>query len=60
VFNTTDNGSNTNPGFGTVGYTLNIGAGSLLYFEYQVIDDGSSAGNEMIVRATYKHDFGVI
>lgn len=60
VLNVEDNGGEQNPAYGTLGYTLNIGESSLMYFEYQLIDDGSDAGNETIVRATYKYDFGVI
>ncbi len=46
--------------FQTVGYTLNIGASSLMYFEAQSIDGGDNAGNNTILRATYKYDFGVL
>ncbi len=61
ILNRTDNGdAGGNSGYGTLGYTLNIGDASLMYFEYQLIDDGSDAGNETIVRATYKYDFGVL
>lgn len=59
VYNLGDDGSN-NPQYGTLGYTLNIGAGSLMYFEYQFVDDDTPADEETILRATYKYDFGVI
>ncbi len=59
VFNQGDSGSN-NPQYGTLGYTLNIGAGALMYFEYQYIDDDSPQEEETILRATYKYDFGVL
>lgn len=59
VYNRGDSGTN-NPQFGTLGYTLNIGEGTLMYFEYQFIDDDTPADEETILRATYKYDFGVI
>lgn len=59
VYNRGDSGSN-NPQYGTLGYTLNIGSGSLMYFEYQFVDDDTPADEETILRATYKYDFGVI
>lgn len=59
VYNRGDSGSN-NPQFGTLGYTLNIGSGSLMYFEYQFIDNDTPVDEETILRATYKYDFGVI
>lgn len=59
VYNRADSGTN-NPQYGTLGYTLNIGEGSLMYFEYQFIDDDTPADEETILRATYKYDFGVI
>lgn len=57
VYNRGDSGSN-NPQYGTLGYTLNIGEGTLMYFEYQFIDDDTPADEETILRATYKYDFG--
>ena len=60
VLNVTDDGSSSDPFFGTLGYTLGLGDDSLMYFEYQVIDDGTEADSETIIRATYKYDFGVL
>lgn len=59
VYNRGDSGSN-NPQYGTLGYTWNIGSASLMYFEYQFVDDDSPNDEETILRATYKYDFGVI
>jgi len=59
VYNRGDDGTN-NPQYGTLGYTLNIGSGALMYFEYQFIDDDSPQDEETILRATYKYDFGVL
>ncbi len=58
VYNIADDGTN-NPQYGTVGYTLNIGSASLMYFEYQFNDNDTAVDNESILRATYKFDFGV-
>lgn len=66
VLNATDNNTDDNPAFGTLGYTWNLGEKSLMYFEYQFVDnginplDGVNGGHDRIVRATYKYDFGVL
>jgi len=45
-----------NPFFATLGYTLNLGEGALMYFEAQAIDGDNGGDTDFIGRATYKLD----
>lgn len=60
VYNQQDNGSAGNdPFYGTLGYTKNIGPGTLMYFEYQLNDSDTDEDAESIVRATFKFDLDI-
>lgn len=60
LYNQQDNGSEgSSPFFGTLGYTHTIGPGSLMYFEYQIIDDDTAADTQNILRATFKFDLDI-
>lgn len=60
VYNQQNNGSAGNdPFFGTLGYTKNIGPGTLMYFEYQIVDNDNADDSETIIRATFKYDWDI-
>ncbi len=57
VFNAQGNGDNGEDGnFATLGYTLNIGPSTLMYFEAQSLDNGGPETTTFL-RATFKYDF---
>jgi len=62
IYNQQDNGDAGNsPFYGTLGYTHSIAKGTLMYFEYQLVDDDvEDEDTETIVRATFKFDLDLV